>query len=120
MKVLVADDDPDQLIMRSMLLAERGFDTVQAPDCEAAIQIAAAEKPACAVVDLRFPTEELGLRTVRALKTIDPQMHVLLLTGVISDRLARMPEAALVDSILLKGNCWGELLERLNALQDSQ
>jgi DNA-binding response OmpR family regulator len=118
MKVLVADDDPDQLSVRSMLLAERGFDTVQAADCESAIRMAMEQRPECAVVDLRFPTEELGLRTVRELKTMDPGMHVLLLTGDNSDKLARVPEMELVDRILVKGNCWGELLQRLQTIRD--
>jgi ActR/RegA family two-component response regulator len=117
MKVLLADDDSDQLLMRSMLLSQNGFDPVEAQDCESAIQMAKTERPECAVVDLRFPTEELGLRTVRELKAMDPAIHVLLLTGGYSDRLARMPEAALVDKILVKGDCWTELMQRLTALR---
>jgi DNA-binding response OmpR family regulator len=117
MKVLLADDDSDQLLMRSMLLSQNGFDPVEAHDCESAIQMAKAEHPACAVVDLRFPTEELGLRTVRELKALNPAIHVLLLTGGYSDKLAHMPEAALVDKILVKGNCWTELMQRLKALR---
>ena len=118
MKVLLADDDRDQLTLRSMLLVERGFETVEAADCASAISVATVERPQCAVVDLRFPTEELGLRTVRELKMLDPGMHVLLLTGDRSETLARMPEAALVDQILVKGNCWGELLQRLQTIRD--
>lgn len=117
MKVLLADDDSDQLFMRSMLLSQNGFDPVEAHDCESAIQAARTEHPTCAVVDLRFPTEELGLRTVRELKALNPAIHVLLLTGRYSDKLAHMPEAALVDKILVKGNCWTELMQRLKALR---
>lgn len=102
-----------------MLLAERGFDTVEASDCDSAIRMATAERPQCAVIDLRFPTEELGLRTVRELKKLDPNMHVLLLTGGHVDRLARRPEAALVDRILVKGNCSAELIARLGVIQAS-
>jgi two-component system, OmpR family, KDP operon response regulator KdpE len=117
MKILLADDDSEQLLMRSMLLSQSGFDTVQAHDCESAIRMARTERPACAVVDLRFPTEELGLRTVRELKALDPAIHVLLLTGGHSDRLARMPEAALVDEILVKGNSWTQLMQSLQSLR---
>lgn len=117
MKVLLADDDSDQLLMRSMLLSRDGFDPVEARDCESAIRMARTERPECAVVDLRFPTEELGLRTIRELKALNPAIHVLLLTGGYSDRLARMPEAALVDKILVKGHCWAELMQRLQALR---
>jgi CheY-like chemotaxis protein len=117
MKVLLADDDPDQLTIRSMLLTAYGFETVQAGDYVAAMQMAIEERPDCAVVDLRFPTEELGLRTVRELKTVYPRMHVLLLTGVRSERLAQLPEIAMVDDVLAKGDCSAELIQKLQLMR---
>ncbi|MBV8550631.1 MAG: response regulator [Acidobacteriaceae bacterium] len=118
MKVLLADDDEDQLLLRSMLLAERGFDTVKAPDCESAIRVARAERPDCAVIDLRFPTEELGLRTVRELKSLNPEIRVLVLTGGNSERVARRPEAALIDQIITKGRSSSELIQKLQSIRD--
>ncbi len=118
MKVLLADDDPDQLAVRSMLLSARGFETIEAGDWPSAVEMAVAERPDCAVVDLRFPTEELGLRTVRELKTLDPGMRVLLLTGMRSERLAQAPELAMVDHVLAKGNGSRELIEKLETIRD--
>ncbi len=39
-----------------------GLETLEAADAASALQLAAACKPECAVVDLRLPTEKLGLR----------------------------------------------------------
>jgi CheY-like chemotaxis protein len=69
MKVLVADDDPDQLSLRSMLLERSGFQTMGAADPVSAAELAASQKPECAVIDLRLPTEERGLWLISELKT---------------------------------------------------
>jgi DNA-binding NtrC family response regulator len=103
MKVLVADDDRDQLSVRCMLLARSGFETLPAADAATAIELAAAHKPRCAVVDLRLPTEERGLRLILDLKTLDPSMHVFVLTGGDGRRLARASERTLIDAVLAKG-----------------
>ena len=69
MRVLLADDDPDQLSLRCMLLERSGFEAMGAGDYVSAVELAAIQKPECAVVDLRLPTEELGLRLVESAVT---------------------------------------------------
>ncbi len=120
MKVLLADDDRDQLTVRSMLLARSGFETLEATDRNAAVEIAAAEKPQCAVIDLRFPTEEIGLRLIRELKGIDSNMHVFVLTGGDPERFARRPERKLVDQVIIKGSAASRLLQELRSLAASE
>ncbi len=100
-----------------MLLIQEGFETIEAPDCESAIRMATSERPDCAIIDLRFPNKESGLRTVRELKALDPAMHVFLLTGDRSERLALLPEAALVDEILLKASSSAKLIGRLKSIR---
>lgn len=78
--VLVVDDDE---VFRSRLVrafTERGWDARGAPDGESALQIAQAESPEHAVVDLRMPGIG-GLEVVRALKQLDPTTNVVVLTG---------------------------------------
>lgn len=116
MKVLVVDDDPDQLALRCMLLGRIGVETLGASDRTSAAQIAATEKPKCAVVDLRLPTSEAGLGLVRSLKALDPAIHIIVLTGGDSERLSREPEAALVDEVMTKGTSVSALLDRVKAL----
>lgn len=116
MKVLLADDDEDQLALRGMLLRQSGFETIEAADAISAIRLAAAQKPECAVIDLRFPTEELGLQLIRQLKALDASIHLFVLTGADPGRLARSPEKDLVDEILVKGSSSAQLIRRVKAL----
>jgi CheY-like chemotaxis protein len=119
MKILVADDDQDQLALRCMLLSQSGFETIGVADADSAVELAAEHKPECALVDLRFPTEELGLRLVRDLKKLDPAMHLLLLTGTDPHWLAKAPENRLIDAIVTKGSSSAALIQRLNELAAS-
>ncbi len=116
MKVLVVDDDPDQLVLRTMLLEQTGFETIRAADAGSAADLAAAEKPECAVVDLRLPTEELGLELIRELKRLDPAIHIVVITGGNPERVAREPVADLIEEILQKGGPSGLLISKLKSL----
>ncbi len=73
--VLVVEDDPDQLIIRCMLLTHHGFETRRAGDSETAIRLASEEQPEIAVIDLRLPTEEMGLSLIRELRALLPGMQ---------------------------------------------
>lgn len=102
-----------------MLLSQSGFETIGVADSHSAIELATEHKPECALVDLRLPTEELGLRLVRDLKKLDPAMHLLLLTGTDPRSLAKAPENRLIDGILMKGSSSAALIQRLHKLADS-
>lgn len=116
MKVLVVDDDMDQLLLRGMLLRQSGFETAEAADMESAMEMAAEYKPELAVVDLRMPTEERGLALIRRLKTLDPAMRLFVLTGGDPKRFARRAESQLVEDVLVKG-CSAELTQKLRAAE---
>jgi CheY-like chemotaxis protein len=119
MKILVADDDQDQLALRCMLLSHCGFDPIGVADADSAVELAAEHKPECALLDLRLPTAELGLRLVRDLKRLDPAMHLLVLTGADARWLAKAPENRLIDGIVTKGSSSADLIQRLNELANS-
>ena len=115
MKVLVAEDDPDQLELRSLLLSESGFEAIPARDSATALRAAVDQKPECAVVDLRLPTEEHGLGLIRALKALDASMRIIVLTGMAASRLKRLPESALADEVIEKGSSSAQLVETIRA-----
>ena len=116
MKVLVAEDDPDQLSLRCMLLERSGFETFAAEDAISAIELAVGHRPQCAVVDLRMPTEERGLQLISDLKKLDPSMHVFVVTGGDSRRLARTREGALIDAVITKGSASAVLIQKLRTV----
>jgi len=99
-----------------MLLARSGFETIEAVDRPSAVELAAAEKPDCAVIDLRFPTEENGLQLIRELKNLNSSMHVFVLTGGDPDRFSERPERKLVDQVIVKGASSAYLVEELQSL----
>jgi DNA-binding response OmpR family regulator len=117
MKVLIADDDQDQLSLRCMLLARSGFETLAAADAATAIKLAETHKPQCAVVDLRLPTHERGLQLIHELKALDRGMHVFVLTGADGRRLAQAPERILIDAVLTKGSASAELIQKLRMVE---
>jgi DNA-binding response OmpR family regulator len=119
-KVLIAEDDPDQLELRSLLLSQSGFEAIPARDSAAALRAAAHHKPECAVVDLRLPAEEQGLGLIRALKALDAAMRIIVLTGMDGARLKRLPESALVDEVIVKGSSSVQLVETIRAWEQAR
>ena len=115
MKVLVAEDDYDQLELRSLLLSQSGFEAIPAQDSTAALREAAARRPDCAVVDLRFPAEEHGLGLIRELKRLDAAMRIIVLTGMNAARVDRLRQDPLVDEVIVKGSSASRLIEVIRA-----
>jgi DNA-binding NtrC family response regulator len=113
MKILVVDDDFDQLTIRCMLLCHHGFETIPAREGASAMRLAAAQKPSCAVVDLRIPTQEIGLDLIRKLKSINPQMLVFVLTGGTATQLEDRPELSLIEEVFVKGTSSKALIQAL-------
>lgn len=118
-KVLVVEDDPDQLIIRCMLLTHHGFETRRAGDSETAMRVASEEKPEIAVIDLRLPTEEIGLSLIRELRALLPCMSIIVLTGADPEHLKSRPKMVAVDDVIQKGSSSKALLECLSRLKVS-
>jgi CheY-like chemotaxis protein len=116
MRVLLVDDDTEQIAIRSLLLERHGFATSRAPDGASALELAQLHRPQCAIVDLRLPTEEAGLRLIRELKGLDAGIRIIILTGANPNRLNSGPEARLVDRVFLKPSSSALLIEHLKAL----
>lgn len=116
MKVLVVEDDPDQLFVRGLLLRQNGFEVIEASNPFSALTAAADGKPQCAVIDIRLPSEELGLELIEDLKALDPAIHIFVLTGGDPSRLWGRLGKKLVDALLVKGASSAELIRKLKAL----
>ncbi len=120
MNVLIVDDDPDQLIVRKMLLSQFGFDITVASNEASALRAAKTHKPVCAIVDLRMPTEDVGVTLIRNLKTIHPRIRILVLTGGKKEWFESIPERALVEAVIEKGSPASDLLKSLKSVQNPQ
>ncbi|MGC2660879.1 MAG: response regulator [Bryobacteraceae bacterium] len=102
MKVLLVEDDPDQLSLRSLLLQRSGFECFGASAPEAAMEIASRQALDCAILDLRLPTESAGLDLIRQLRASDAQLWIVILSGADPRRFKKLPEALLVNGLLAK------------------
>ncbi len=120
MKVLIADDDGDQLTLRAMLLEACGFETLAAEDCQRALELVSEHDPACAVVDLRMPTEQEGLDLIRCLRASHPAMHIFVLTGGERAHLAPLLQSGAVNEIFPKGASAPELITKLRELAQGE
>jgi two-component system, response regulator RegA len=116
MKILLVDDDRDQLTIRCMLLSHHGFETLRASGVTDALRIAAAQQPDCAIVDVRLPTEEAGLALIRELKALVARITIFVLTGADPGHLEHQPERKLIDELIAKGSPSKPLIERLKQL----
>jgi two-component system response regulator RegA len=74
------DDDAALRTRLARAFGERGFEALVAADYDEAIVVAEREWPEYALVDMRLPGRS-GLEIVRALKGIDPETRIVVLTG---------------------------------------
>jgi two-component system, response regulator RegA len=80
---LIVDDDVAFTQALGWALEDRGFDVERAHDVDAALQAAKNAPPEFAVVDLKMPGQS-GLTLIPALKSLNPTMRILVLTGYAS------------------------------------
>jgi uncharacterized protein YggU (UPF0235/DUF167 family) len=120
MKILLADDDQDQLELRTLLLEKKGFETMAFTTAGEALKAAKIRHPHCAVIDLKLPTEAAGLGLIRSLKALDAEMRVFILTGGDAKRINALPEMNLVEEVIVKGSSTAYLLRKLAELEDPQ
>ncbi len=120
MRVLVVDDDPDQAIIRCMLLSHYGFDTCRACDPSEAMRSVEESAPGVVIVDLGLPSEEDGLLLVRLLKAQYPAIHIIVFTGMDVGRLRRMPELTEVADVIQKGSSIRTLVQSLAKISAAQ
>lgn len=78
--ILLVDDDKAFCTALAGALRRRGFTILQAHDYDEAVSEARAWKPERAVVDLRLPGRG-GLEIVAALKSEQPTIRIVVLTG---------------------------------------
>jgi two-component system, response regulator PdtaR len=118
MRVLVVDDDRDQLIVRCMLVSHHGFATIRASDADSEAKLAVSQRAEIAVLDINLPTREIGLKLLADLKSANPALYVIVITGTDPTRLREHPEMRLADEVLVKGASAKALLASLKRVSE--
>jgi two-component system response regulator GlrR len=100
-RVLLVEDDPDQLEIRRLLLEAAGYQVETAQTPVAAREKLGASQPALVLMDLRLPRAEDGLSLIAHLRQHSPWVPILVLSGWAPD-LAGLAETGCVDRCLAK------------------
>jgi two-component system, OmpR family, response regulator ChvI len=100
-RILVADDDVEQLIVQQKLLEALGYQVRAALSTGETLRELEQNPPNLIVVDLRFPRAADGLSLIRDIRT-KSQLPLIVLSGW-PDDLYGSPEEDLVSRVLVKG-----------------
>jgi two-component system OmpR family response regulator len=79
-KVLVIDDEPGIRSLLDTLLSRKGYDVVLAESGQKGLECFRREHPDVLVLDLKMPGMD-GLTVLRQVRSLDPRMPVIILTG---------------------------------------
>jgi DNA-binding response OmpR family regulator len=79
-KVLVIDDEPGIRDLLDTLLRRKGYDVVLAESGQKGLECFRRERPDVLVLDLKMPGMD-GLTVLRQVRSLDPIMPVIILTG---------------------------------------
>jgi two-component system response regulator AtoC len=80
-EVMVVDDDPSMLTFLQSFLAARGHKAITIDNAEEAIRRFQAGRPAAVILDIAMPGRMDGLEALAALKKIDRDVPVIILSG---------------------------------------
>ena len=87
-KILVVDDES---IIRDLLedfLGRKGYDVYTASDGRAAIAKVKEIKPHIVLLDIKMPVMD-GIEALEEIRKIDPKVGVIMITGVLDERLGK-------------------------------
>lgn len=78
--ILIVDDEPGILTTLSHILEDEGFETVATGSGEEALELYRRRRPAAVFLDVWLPDRD-GLETLAALKELDPEARVIMISG---------------------------------------
>ncbi len=80
-RILLVDDEANIRRMVSALLQSEGFETVEAPNGQAALALVGEDPPDAVLLDLMMPPGPDGLTTLEQLKKRTPDVPVVMMSG---------------------------------------
>src|SRR5574341_2252884 len=87
-RLLVVDDEPWVRGLLHDYFSSRGYDVTAAPTGEEGLCRLREERPHLVLLDINLPDVN-GLEVLRRAQAIDPQVRVLMLTGVMDEVIGR-------------------------------
>lgn len=100
-KILLVEDDPVQLQVRTLMFERAGHQVAAASNAARALELLESTKPDIVVTDLHLPKAKDGAALIRAVREASPKTRVAVLSGM-TEELAHFAERELVDEVLRK------------------
>jgi len=117
-RLLLADDDPQQLAIRKLLLEGAGHEVAIAEDAGDARRLLAELQPDVLIMDLRLPKLKDGLGLIHCADEQRLGGRVIVLSGW-TEELTDLPEEKMVAQVLGKPIRNDNLLAAINAVVSS-
>lgn len=116
-KILVADDSPTIVAMIKDVLTEAGYDTIEAPDGQTALEKAKKEKPDLIILDLMLPKID-GYKVCAMLKfdRLYEKIPVIILTARGGESDKEMGKEVRANSYITKPFEPQDLLDKIKKL----
>lgn len=105
-KILIVDDDADQLAILSIQLENAGFEVITAEGEEAAEELLMGIKPDLAIVDLMMENMDSGFVLSHRIKQLYPDTPVIILTSVTAETRLDFDTTALTEQSWVKADAW--------------
>jgi CheY-like chemotaxis protein len=107
MKILIVDDDENNLLLTKLELRDELWEVITASSGEEAMELCKSENPDIVILDVKMPGID-GITLLRILKEIRPNTPMAIFTGY--DKAAvNVPEEA--DALIIKSSSYEELKE---------
>ena len=116
-KVLLVDDEDQFRSSLAKRLSSRGYEVLEAADGEQALLAVRHEKPQVVVLDQKMPKME-GLEVLQAIKELDPEVQVIMLTGHATMEAARVTGKHEAYGYMQKPAALEDLIEKINGARE--
>ena len=87
-RVLVVDDDPATIELLWDFLRAKGYEVLTAGDGPEALRKVKAGRPRLVLLDIQMPNMN-GLEVLRQVRALDPEVSVIMVTGVNEEEIGR-------------------------------
>ncbi len=115
-KVLLVDDEEDFVSTLSERLRMRNYDTQVATSGEAALSLIDEDRPDIVVLDMKMPGIG-GMETLIRIKTKDPSIDVIMLTGSLDSEAGETALRAGATFHMVKPSDIGDLTDKLEHIK---
>jgi signal transduction histidine kinase/CheY-like chemotaxis protein len=95
--ILVIDDEAEIRLSMNMLMSSLGAEMMLASNIEEALHLSTIKRPDIVLADLRLRGEETGIKAIRALRELHPDLPAVLVSGdTAADRLQEAQAEGLI------------------------